>query len=275
MSSNSIVPLSWYQRMTVRSLFTKSLSDRTTLTLLIGVGVGIMSFLVVAMFPSLEETLAEFDLGPAFDMILGGAGMATPEGWLSTETFSILAPAAIAALGIVDAARSIAGEEEDLSVGLLASNPIGRIKVMFDKSLAIVVHIVVASALIGLFTWFGVVVIDVDMNPLHAFAAAVHLTALGVMVAGLASLASAVIGRRVRAMIAAGAIAFVAYMVAVLLPISADLATWAKVSPWHYYWADNPLINGVNWVDVATMTVIGIALFAAATYVFTRKDLSG
>jgi ABC-2 type transport system permease protein len=275
MSSNTIVPLSVYQRLTVHSLFTKSLSDRTTLTLLIGIGVGIMSFLVVAMFPSLEATLAEFDLGPAFDMILGGAGMATPEGWLSTETFSILAPAAIAALAIIDAARSIAGEEEDLSVGLLASNPIGRIKMMFDKSLAIVVHIVVASTLIGLFTWLGVVVIGVDMNPVHAFAAAVHLTALGVMVAGLAALCSTAIGRRVRAMIAAGGIAFIAYMVAVLLPISADLATWAKVSPWHYYWADNPLIHGVNWVDVATLTATGVALFGMAAFVFSRKDLSG
>ena len=275
MSSNTIVPLSWYQRMRVRSLFTKSLSDRTTLTLLIGIGVGIMSFLVVAMFPSLEETLGEFDLGPAFDMILGGAGMATPAGWLSTETFSILAPAAIAALAIVDAARSVASEEEELSVGLLASNPIGRIRMMVDKSLALVVHIVVASMLIGLFTWLGVVVIDVDMDPMYAFAAAVHLMALGVMVSGLAVLCSAVIGRRLRAMIAAGGIAFIAYMVAVLLPISADLATWAKVSPWHYYWAENPLISGVNWVDVATLTAIGVTLFGMATLVFSRKDLSG
>jgi beta-exotoxin I transport system permease protein len=275
MSTNTIIPLSWYQQLRVRSVLTKSLVDRRVMTVLIGVGVGIMAFLVAAMFPAMQDTLAEFDLGPAFDSFFGAAGMSTPEGWLSTEVFSIMAPGAIVALVIVDAARSIASEMEDLSIGLLASNPISRTRVMTEKSMAIVFHCVVASALIGLFTWLGVVVINLDMDPNLVWSAALSLALLGFMVAGTAALFAVVIGKRAMAMIAVGGIAFVAYMVSVLLPINADLADWAKLSPWYYYWGDSPLVNGINWVNLGVMATIGLVMFLLAVLVFRRKDLRG
>lgn len=275
MSTNAIVPLSWYQRLRVRSVLTKNLADRRVMTLLIGISVGSMAFLVAAMFPALEDTLAEFDLGPAFDSFFGAAGMSTPEGWLSTEVFSIMAPGAIAALVIVDAARSIASEMEDLSIGLLVSNPISRGRVIRDKSIAIVVHCIVASALIGLFTWLGVVVIDLDMDPNFVWSAALSLALLGFMVGGTSALFAVLIGKRTVAMIAVGGIAFVAYMVSVLLPINADLAGWAKLSPWYYYWGDDPLVNGINWVNLGVMATIGFVMFGLAIVVFGRRDLRG
>jgi ABC-2 type transport system permease protein len=275
MSTNTIVPISWFQRFRVRSVLTKSIADRRVMTVLIGVGVGFMAFLVAAMFPALEDTLADFDLGPAFDSFFGASGMSTPEGWLSTEVFSIMAPAAIAALVIADAARSIASEMEDLSIGLLAANPISRTSVIRDKSMAIVLHCIVASALIGLFTWLGVVLIDLDMDPNLVWSAALSLAMLGFMVAGTAMLFSVLIGKRSMAMMAVGGVAFVAYMVSVLLPINADMAAWAKLSPWYYYWGGDPLVNGINWVYLCVMGAVGLVMFALALVVFRRKDLQG
>jgi beta-exotoxin I transport system permease protein len=275
MSTNTIVPLSWYQRIRVQSVLAKSLADRRVMTLLIGIGVGCMAFLVAAMFPSIQSTLADFNLGPAFDSFLGGAGMSTPEGWLSTEVFSIMAPGAIAALVIIDSARSIASEMEDLSIGLLVSNPISRSRVLRDKCVAIVSHGVVAAALIGLFTWLGVVVTGLDMNPNRVWAASLSLALLGFMVAGTAALVAVLIAKRAMAMIAAGGVAFVAYMVSVLLPINADLADWAQLSPWHYYWGDNPLVNGINWLNLGVMAAIGLVMFVLAIVAFRRKDLRG
>lgn len=274
MSANTIVPLSLSQRLRVRSVLTKSISDRRVMTVLVGVGVGIMAFLVAAMFPALQDTLAEFDLGPAFDSFFGEGGMSSPEGWLSTEVFSIMAPGAIAALVIVDAARAIASEMEDLSIGLLASNPISRSRLAVTKSVAVVVHAGVASLLIGLLTWLGVVAIGLDMDAANVWAASLHLFGLGFMVAGTAVFFSALIAKRVPSMLATGGIAFVAYMVSVLLPINADLADWARLSPWHYYWAGNPLVNGIDWADVGVMTLIGLVMFGLGVFVFTRRDLN-
>jgi ABC-2 type transport system permease protein len=245
------------------------------MTILIGVGVGCMAFLVAAMFPSIQSALADFNLGPAFDSFLGGAGMSTPEGWLSTEVFSIMAPGAIAALVIIDAGRSIASEMEDLSIGLLVSNPISRSRVLRDKCFAVVTHAFVAAGLIGLFTWLGVVVTGLDMSPSRVWAATLSLAVLGFMVGGAAALLAVLIAKRAMAMVAAGGLAFVAYMVSVLLPINADLADWARLSPWHYYWGDNPLLNGINWLNLGVMAAIGLIMFALAILAFRRKDLRG
>ncbi|MCB1247490.1 MAG: ABC transporter permease subunit [Acidimicrobiia bacterium] len=273
MASSTIIDLSWYQRLRIRSLLAKSLADRRLMTLLIGVGIGGMSFLVASMFPALESTLADLDLGPAFEAIFGAGGMSTPEGWMSAEMYTLLVPGALVALVIIDAGRSIAGEMESLSIGLLASNPLSRTRILVDKAIAVVLHMVGCALTIGVFTWAGVVVIGLDMDATHVWGATIHTVGLGLMLSGAAVLFSVVIGRRVPAMIVVGSLAFVAYMVAVLFAVSEDLAGWAKISPWHYYWADNPLLAGVDWTDVAVMAAIGGLLFLLAVPVFNRKDL--
>ncbi|MDA2978323.1 MAG: hypothetical protein O3B42_00905 [Actinomycetota bacterium] len=225
--------------------------------------------------PSLESALAEFGLGQGLNDFFGGASLASPEGWISAEVFSIFAPGAVVALALIDGGRSIAAEEEDRLVGLLASNPIGRAMMLSHKSIAIVIHVAIASFLIGLFTWGGVAVFSIDMPAANVWAATIHLVFLGIMFTGAIALVTAATGKRMRSIVITGTIAAVSYIVASLLPVSPDLAGWAKISPWFYYWGDNPLVRGVNWVYIGVMASIAGGLFAAAGYVFTRRDLPG
>lgn len=273
MTTDRIAAMSPYRRWTVRSLFAKSLADRRLFTILLGVGVGLMSFAVAALYPALADSLAELNLGEAMESMFGG-GIGTPEGWLSVEMYSVWIPGTIIALVIVDGGRSIAGEQEDLSIGLLAANPMGRTKMLVDKTAAIAIHMTAASMLISIGTWLGVVVVDLDMDHRAIWAALVHVLAFGVMIIGLTALIAVMIARRRATMVVVGTVAFVAYMVAVLLPISPDLADWAKLSPWHYYWSSDPLLNGIDWTHVAVMAAIGAALFTAALVAFNRKDLT-
>ncbi|KAA3639824.1 MAG: hypothetical protein DWP92_04125 [Armatimonadetes bacterium] len=275
MTSETIVPLSWYQRLTVRSLLAKSLSDRRIMTLLVGVGVGMMSLLVTAMYPSLESSLADLDLGQGMTDFLGGASLGTPEGWLSAETWSIVAPIAIVALALIDGARSIASEEEDRSIGLLAANPVGRLRILSDKSIAICVHVLVAAGIIGVLSWLAVLIVGLDMNASRIWASTLHLAFLGLMFAGATALVSAVVGKRSTVMLIVGGVAGVAYIVATMLPLFEGVADWARISPWYYYWGDNPMIHGVNWVYIGIMAAITAALFSITGYLLTKRDLPG
>jgi len=273
MTTDTIVQLSWYQRLTVRSLLTKSLSDRRVMTLLVGVGLGVMAFLVTAMFPSLEESLADFDLGEGFDAFLGGAGISTPEGWLSAEIWSIMAPVAVVVLAIVDAGRSVAAEEEERSIGLLGSNPMSRSHILTQKSIAVGAHVLVASAVLGVMSWASIIVVDLDMDASRALAAAAHLAMLGVMFGAIAVLVSAAVGKRMRAVLIVSGVAGVSYIVATMLPISEDFASWAKISPWYYYAGDVPLVNGVNWAYLGVMAAVAAIAFGLALAVFRKRDL--
>ncbi|MCZ7534233.1 MAG: ABC transporter permease [Acidimicrobiia bacterium] len=275
MTTDAIVPLSWYKRLSVRSLLAKSLWDRRTMTLLIGIGIGLMALLVTGMFPSLEEALVDFDMGQGVTDLLGGASLATPEGWLSAEVWSIVAPFGIVALVMIDGARSIASEEEERSIGLLAANPIGRIRILRDKSIALVVHALIAASLIGLFSWVSILIIGLDMDASKMWAATLHLAMLGFMFAGTTALVSTIVGKRTHAILIVFGIAGVAYILAAMLPLFEGAADWAKISPWFYYWGDNPLVGGVNWGYIGIMAAITAALFVAAGYLFTKRDLPG
>ncbi|MEZ5175197.1 MAG: ABC transporter permease subunit [Acidimicrobiia bacterium] len=273
--TSGIVPLSWYRRVSIRSVFAKSLADRTTMTVLTGVGVGLMAFAVTAMFPSLEESLKELDLGSGFADFFGGASLATPAGWLSAEMWSIVAPFAIVALVLVDGARSVGSEEEERMIGMLAANPISRTRILAEKSGAVVVHMLVASALMGLLSWLAVIVIGLDLDANLIWGATLHLALLGFMAAATTVAVSALVGKRAKAMVVVGAIAAVAYISASMLPLFDQAAGWAELSPWYYYWGENPLIHGVNWGFIAIMGAIGTAVFGCAGLVFVRRDLPG
>lgn len=275
MTTDTIVPLSWYQRISIHSLLAKSVVDRRILTLGIGLGIGLMSLGVVAMFPSIESALLDLDLGKGFSDYFGGENLATPAGWISAEVFTILAPGAVVALALVDGGRSLASEEEERLVGLLASNPIGRIEILALKSAAIVIHVIIASLLIGLFTWVGVVAFDLKMDAVNVGAATLHLAFLGIMFAGAIVLVTAAVGKRMLSILIVAGIGAASYIVASLLPVSPDLAGWAKISPWFYYWGDNPLVTGVNWIYLGAMAAVAGSLFALAGYVFTNRDLPG
>jgi ABC-2 type transport system permease protein len=275
-TESSFAQLSWYRRMSIGSVLSKSLFDRLGLTLAIGLGLGAMAFFVAALYPSLEETLLDIDLPDSMDAFLAGSDLASPVGWMTAEIYSIMAPLAIVALAIVDGAKSIAAEEEERSIGLLAANPVSRARLLVDKSTAIVVHVVVASVLSWLLLWAGVVAFDIDLTAGNLAAATLHLALLGTMFAGAIVLVSALTGHRVRSMLIVGSLAGLAYVVAAFLPLSDSFGVWAKLSPWYYYLGNtNPLESGVDWGGIGIMAAIAAVLFVAAGYVFTRRDLPG
>ena len=164
MTTDTIVPLPARKRLAVSSLFARSVADRMGLTLWIGVGVGLMSLMVAAMYSSLEETLLDFDLGGAMEAFLFGSDIASPVGWITAEMYSMVVPMAIVALAVIDGGRSFAGEEEDRSIGLLAANPISRTRIIADKVAGMAVHVVVASILMGFLLWVGVAAFSLDMS---------------------------------------------------------------------------------------------------------------
>lgn len=275
MTTGTITQLTARKRWAVSSLRARSIAERMGLTLWIALGVGMMSGVVAAMYPSLEESLLEFDLGGVMEAFLFGSSIASPVGWITTEMYSMVVPFAIVALAVVDGARSFADEEERRIVGLLAANPIGRTRLVVDKSIGIIVHVVIASVLTGVLLWTGVVLIGLDIEVGNIAAAHLHLVMLGIMAGGGILVASAAIGRRVAAMLAVAAVAGVAFIVATFMPVFAGYEGWAKASPWHYFFGSNPLANGVDWAHIAVMAGVGILLYVIGWFIFARRDLPG
>lgn len=275
MTTDTIVQLPARKRLAVASVFNRSVADRMGLTLWIGIGIGLMSFMVAAMYSSLEATLRDFDLGGAMEAFLFGSDIASPVGWLSTEMYSMMVPMAIVALAVIDGGRLFAGEEEGRSIGLLAANPLGRTRLLAEKVGGMVVHVALASVLTGVLLWAGVAAFSLDVEVENIAATHLHLAMLGIMFGGGILVASAALARRIPAMLAVAGFAGVAFIVATFMPIFEGYAEWAKVSPWYFFYGNNPLANGVNWTDIAVMAVISAGLYVLGWFIYLRRDLPG
>lgn len=275
MATNSLPSVSRFRAWRVANVFTKSLADRTTLVVVTGVILFLLGLWMGPLYNSLEDSLAEMaaDLGDGVTRMFGD--LATPEGWLSAEMYSILAPAAVFYVAVSSGARTFATEEEERSIGLLAANPLSRTSIAAQKAAATVVHVVVVVLACGLGTWAGVQLGALDVPAASVAAINLHLALLGIVVAGLAMLTAVLTGRRAVSMVTAGAIALVGYLWGTFAPLSDALEGLAVLSPWHWYFGFDPLLNGVDWGYAALLAVLGAALVGGAAWVFRRRDLPG
>jgi ABC-2 type transport system permease protein len=274
-STSTIVDLPWWKRISITSVFARSLADRIGLTVWIGVGLGLLGFMVTGMFDSLVESLHEMDLGTVMEVFLAGSAINTPEGWLSAEMYTMMVPMGLVALAVMDVARSYAGEEENRSIGMLGGNPLSRTRVIVEKAGGAIGHVVIAGVIVAVAVAAGNSVFGLGMASGNVWAASTHAILLGVMFAAVTTLIAALTGRRLSTMLITAAIAGVAYLVATFFPLIDSVSDWARLSPWHYYYETNPLATGADWGNIGVMAAIAAVTYVVAWYVYSRRDLPG
>lgn len=205
--------------------------------------------------------------------MVGGGDMSTPEGFFQLETFGIMAPAAVMMVTVAAGARALAGEESDRTMGLLLANPVPRSRVVLHKAAAMGLHGVV----VGVATFAGVVggsvVAGLGMSVGNIAATCVMVTLLGIMFGALALAIGAGTGRVRAATIGTVGIAGAAYMANAILPVVDSLSGWARLSPFHWYLGEAPLVNGMPWGLAALFGVAIAMLTAAAVLLFDQRDL--
>lgn len=241
-----------------------------TAAVLFGLGVA-----MGPLYAILESNLAT--LGEQFpDAVLalvGGADIATPEGWYQTENFAISVPVGLIAVAVVVGAGALAGEERGRTMGLLLANPISRTRVVVEKSLAMVAH----AAVLGVVTFVGTAVGSalggLGMSLAGMAATSALATLLGLVFGATALALSAATGRVRAAAYGAAGLAFASYLAESLLSLDDRLAAYAAASPFHYYLSGDPLGHGMHWGHAAILASLAAGLVGLAVALFRRRDL--
>jgi ABC-2 type transport system permease protein len=275
MSSTSALAATKWHRLTLTSVFSKSIADRLLLASLVGWGLFAMGVWLGPLYNSMAGGLEQLAAGLPESMTAIFGDMTTPSGWLNIEMYSLFAPALLAYVAVASAVKGFANEEEDLSIGLLAANPISRTSLALQKAGATVVHVVLATALTGVGVWVGVVIAGLPISAGRVAAITVHLGLLGLLVGALAMLFAVATGRRLVSMIAAASITMIAYVWGTFTPLSESLERFAVLSPWHWYHGPDPLVNGMDWGYAGLSFVLAALLLSLALWVFNRRDLPG
>lgn len=235
----------------------------------------VMGVLLGPLYGLMDQALQKFagQLPKSLLAMVGNGDMRTPQGFFQVETFSMTAPIALIVVTVVMAARALAGEEGRRTMGLLLANPVSRSKVVIEKALAMVVN----AALVGFATFAGVVIgswlgrLGMDIGNIAA--TSLLVTLLGLVFGGLALALSGGTGRTTIAVYLTSGVALAMYLLNSFLPLNADVAGWARWSPFYYYLRGDPLNRGMDWGSGALFAGLFVGLVALSVWLFQRRDL--
>ncbi|GIU92211.1 MAG: hypothetical protein KatS3mg011_1117 [Acidimicrobiia bacterium] len=188
--------------------------------------------------------------------------------------YSFVGAMTIAGMAIAFGAAAISGEEADGTVDVLLANPVGRIELVVARTLALAG----LSAVVGLVLWAAGVIapalLDVETTGMHVGALVVHMVVNGFFYGAVALAVGAATGVRSRASGTAVVVLLVSYLSYGLLGF-VGLEDWARLSPWYYYEASRPVLEGLSWGHLAVLAGAGLAAVAVSARVFQRRDVVG
>lgn len=249
------------------------LRERRWSALSLGLILAACGVFIFAVTAGLSQAIADLtnSFPKAVTVFIGGGSAG---GYAVGELFNLIAPAALVGYAVTVGGSMIAREEEKGTMSMLSAQPITRASIVTFKSLALLASLVFAAALL----WAGVAIssavyrIGLDLAGLTAIC--VHLLFLAIAFGAIAIAGGALTGSPGLGTGVAGGLAVVAYASNAMLPL-ANLAGWARLSPWYYFAGSNPLSTGIDGPHLLVLSAIAVVVMAAAYVGFSRRDLKG
>jgi len=229
--------------------------------------------MVGALFPSVGDSIGRLDVPKGVAELLGGADYGSLTGWMRSEIGAVYGPLVIAAVAIIAAVGSTAGEEEEGILALELAHPITRSRLILAKAAAVLAAVltIALGTFLGLLA--GVAVGGGGVAASNLAALSLHLALFGCAIGALALALAAATGRRTLASGGAAGFAVLAFLINGFAPLVHGL-TWLKyVSPFYYYTGNDPIGYGIDIGHLAVLAVASIVLTAIAVVGLGRRDL--
>ena len=261
------------------NLFGKTLRDQRWSLLGWSIGLVALSFYLLYVYPFMNragELLKLLDNLPLVIKNLIGKNnfLATPEGFLNLQPFSILAPLLFIIFAIAKGSDATAGEEERGTLDLLLANPLQRWQVVMEKFLA---H-ALALFILGFVFWVGLAggtrLFSIVVNCWRLAAVIGSCFLLGLVFLTLSLAIGCYSGKRKIGVGISSGFAVITYLINAYAPMVESLRPYRVFSPFYYYNGNTVLINGLNFTHVVVMTGLVVIFLSAALFIFSRRNLS-
>jgi len=258
----------------VTSLIAAHLSDRRRSVLAWGLPLGLMSAFIVAIYPSVEDSLAKAIRGyPSGLKEAFGIGQLTSVGqYLHAEMLSLIVPLAVGYLAVRAVASGLSGAAETGRLDVLLSAPLSRRRLCAAGFLATAIELGAVLVVTGLLTAAGSVLSGAGLPAGPAAAGFANVWPLALLFAGLGIVVS---GFSLRTTIVTGSVAGVLvamYVIDLVGRLDSDLSGFRYVSVFKYY--GKAIEDGIDPVAFCGVTAAAAGLAALGAWIFDRRDLS-
>jgi ABC-2 type transport system permease protein len=250
------------------------LRSRRTLVLAICGGLLFTAIGYLALFPSLEDqllTMAE-DLPDTYKAFIGDTDIASAEGYIRSQVYSLLAPLLVAGAAI-SAGASLARAERDQTLVVYAVQPLSR-RALAGSWFTLVALVAVIG---GLASFIGVVIgaplAGADVGIDRILLATLPMLMFGMLVGSIALLVSTLTGSPGMATSAGWLTILVSFLANSLAELIDGLRWLARVNPWSWHGAGEALTDDFNAANFGLLVLAVIVVGGAAIAAFERRDL--
>ena len=238
-------------------------------------GMAFYTLIVVALYPSFKNSTSLNSLsGSTAAALFGVSGpLTSPGGWLNGNIYGNFFPLIMLLLTIGYGAASLAGQDEDGTLALVAALPIRRRTILLQKAGAMALQAIVLAVAVTICVIIGRG-FQLAISPANTIAVSVALVLLGLDFGLAAMAAGAITGRRGTALGVGAGLAAASYLLSSLASTIPGIRPGRYLSLFYWSVGNDQISRGVSAVDFAVLTVVGLAVLLAAVAAFRRADLN-
>jgi ABC-2 type transport system permease protein len=239
-------------------------------------GMALYTLVVVALYPAFESSSSLDDLiesDSTMAALFGVTGpLSTAGGWLNGNVYANFLPLVMLLLTVGYGAASLAGQDEDGTLCLIATLPTRRATVVLQKAAAMALQAAVLVAAVAVCVLVGRS-FDLATPVGNVVSISATTLLLGVDFGLMAMAIGARTGSRAAALGAGTALAAASYLLGSLAAVVSWLHPARYASLFYWSVANDQITAGARLGDYAVLTAVAVAALAAATTAFRRLDL--
>jgi len=256
------------------ALVAAHLSDRRRSILVWGLPLGLMSAFIVAIFPSVEDSISKAVQGypEGLKEAFGIGQLTNVEQYLQAEMLSLIVPLALGYLAVRAIASGLTGAAESGRLDVLLSAPVSRRRVVAAGFLATAIELAAVLLVTALLTGLGSLLAGSGLDAGRAAAGFANVWPLALLFAGCGAIAA---GFSLRTPVVTGSVAgllVAMYVIDLIGRLDTGLSDLRYLSVFKYY--GNAIEDGIEPLAFLGVTVAACVLAALGAWLFERRDLA-
>lgn len=255
------------------ALVRRGLRDNRRAPLTWGGGLGAMTAMMAAIWPSIEGSVAELveSYPGGLKEVFGIQQLDTIEKYIDAEMLSLIVPLALAFFAVRCAIRATVTAEDRGHLDTLLSLPVSR-RMLAASSFAVTgIALAAILAVIWALTWVAGVTVGGGISGGALAAGLLNVWPLAMLFAGIAVLAAGVLRRPATVTAVATGTLVAMYVLDLVGKLADAAAPLTPVSAFHYY--GSAIQDGLDASHILVLTVVAFACAAAGAQLFERRDV--
>lgn len=243
---------------------------------IIGWGLGLGSLILILFRSANPLLLVNYaPIARSFAFIGNPAAITTIYGYVTFRGMGLLIPVLLSIWALLMGASLVREEEERGSLDVLLSTPPSRVRVYWEKVLALTLMLLLVGLFLAVATMLGEAGYSVPIDVLRAITNGLNASILACFFGSLAFLLSQIVQNRAATVGYTAIILTISYILGGIGRVTGPENWLQYLSPFAYYNANTPLVSSASAQPSAAafLLTLNVILLLLGLFLFLRRDI--